>query len=138
MLLPLGISRCEVLESIPVFIPMHHRTRIVQGGRSEPISLFILALSSVGGGRGVLISWFLPPKPSDAKAHRVFTCRSCVIPNLDAMLTLTRGHDIARASSNKVVVGGSVATQTIHRPVGIGVTRNGGDEVGKTNHWMIP
>ena len=84
------------------------------------------------------LGWSLPPKPSDAKAHRVFACRSCVVPNLDAMLTLARGYDIARASSDKVVVGGSVTAQVIHRPVGIGVTRNGGDEVGKINHWMIP
>ena len=84
------------------------------------------------------LGWSLPPKPSDAEAHRVFACRSCVVPNLDAMLTLARGHDIARASSNKVVVGGSVATQTIHRPVGVGVARDGTDETRKINHWMIP
>ena len=93
-------------------------------GRSEPISLFILALSSV--------------LPSDAEAHRVLTCRSCVVPNFHAMLTLARGYDIARASSDKVVVGGSVAAQTIHRPVGVGVARNGGDKVIEVDHWMIP
>ena len=94
------------------------------GGRSEPISLFILALSSV--------------LPSDAEAHRVFTSGSCVVPNLHNMLTLARGYDIARASSDKVVVGGSVTAQTIHRPVGVGVARDGRDKVVEINHWMIP
>jgi len=80
----------------------------------------------------------LPPKPSDAKAHRVFACRSCVVPNFHAMLTLARGYDIARASSDKVVVGGSVAAQTIHRPVGIGVARDGGDKVIQIQHGSYP
>jgi len=108
------------------------------GGRSGPISLFILAQTSVDGGRGSLIGWSLPPKPSDAEAHRVFACGSCVVPNLHAVLALARGHDVARASSNKVVVGGSVTAQTIHRPVGVGETRDGRDEIREVDHWMIP
>jgi len=54
------------------------------------------------------------------------------------MLTLARGYDIARASSDKVVVGGSVTAQTIHRPVGIRVARDGGDKVREVDHWMMP
>jgi len=54
------------------------------------------------------------------------------------VLALARGHDVARASSNKVVVRGSVTAQTIHRPVGVGEARDGRDKVIEVDHWMIP
>jgi len=54
------------------------------------------------------------------------------------MLALARGYDIARASSDKVVVGGSVAAHTIHRPIGVGVATDGRDKVIQVDHWMIP
>jgi len=79
-----------------------------------------------------------PPRILHACAHGGTGSRTHVVPHLDNVLALTRGHDIARASSNKVVVGGSVTAQTIHRPVGVGETRDGRDKVVEINHWMIP
>ena len=106
--------------------------------RSEPISLFILALSSVDGERYYQI-WISPsPKPSDAMRHRIFISSSCVVPNLHNVLALARGHNISRASRDEVVVGGSVTAQTIHRPVRVGETRDGRDEIREVDHWMIP
>ena len=75
---------------------------------------------------------------SDAETHRILAGSPSVVPNLDAMLTLARGHNIPRPSRDEVVVRGSVTAQTIHRPVGVGVARNGGDEIREVDHWMIP